>query len=98
MRFIIALFAAILSTASVAYAATDRGYDPMVAGHVVEGRSVFDASPTASPSWPLLAPIGSSGTTDGRVCGRTRHRLFDECVSALIARPSRPQAAQMASL
>jgi hypothetical protein len=79
MRFIIALSAAILSTASVAYAATDRGYDPMAAGHVVEGRSVFDGSPMASP---LLSPIGSSGTTDGRVCGHARHRLFDECVSA----------------
>jgi hypothetical protein len=65
MKFIIALGAAILSMASVAYAATDRGFDPMAVGRVVEGRSVFDDSPMASPGWPPLSPIGSNGTTGG---------------------------------
>lgn len=102
MRFIFVL-AAILSTASVAYAAIDPGYDPMAAGHVIKGLSVLDALPEASPSRPLLLPFGSDGMADEpagqvRVCGHARHRLFDECVSALIPYPSPPQTAHVALL
>jgi hypothetical protein len=66
MRFIIALSAAIVSTASVAYAATDRGFDPVAFGHVFEGRSAYENHGSmAGPGWPPLSPIGSNGTTDG---------------------------------
>jgi hypothetical protein len=34
----------------------------------------------------------------GGVCGHARHRFLGECVSALIAHPSRPNAVRMASL
>ena len=66
MRFIIALAAAILSTASIADAATARGFDPSAFGHVFEGRSAYEGHGSmAAPSWPPLSPIGSNGTTDG---------------------------------
>jgi hypothetical protein len=96
MRFVIALSAAILSTASVSYAATVRGIDLMRAGRISEERSVFEnrASSMAPPSWWSPSPIRSKGATDGsaapaspllsptgEVCGHARHRLLGECVS-----------------
>ena len=100
MRFIIALSAAILSTASVADAATVRGFDPMAAGRFFEGRSVFvnHASPMAPLSWPPLSPIGSDGAGPGGVCGRTRHRLAGHCVSTLMGHPSQPETYRMTLL
>jgi hypothetical protein len=67
MKFLIALAAAILSSASVADAATDRGFDPLAVRRAFEGRSAFEnhASPMAVSSWPPPAPIGSGRTTDG---------------------------------
>jgi hypothetical protein len=67
MRFVIALSAAILSTASVASAATDRGIDLTRTGRISEERSVFEnrASSMARPSWWSLSPIGSNRATDG---------------------------------
>jgi hypothetical protein len=96
MRFVIALSAAILSTVSVAYAATSRGIDLTRPSRIFEGVSAFEnrASSMAPPSWWPHSPIGPNGATDGSVapashlpsptegaCGHARHRLLGECVS-----------------
>lgn len=47
----------------------------------------------------LAMPLSSSANANAAdICGHARHRLFGECVSALIAHPSHPNAVRMASL